>query len=642
MPEIERAVAARPTDSGSFGAAPGYEHFRAQIGDYDGGRGFYAPIKSAVGSWVAAHGAESDTATLRADLEQAIREAERAPKHPLDYIETRIRDLDHLIPRIVEMQAAEEAERKQTLRINGGDLSETARAIGAMLAKTGRVFLRDVPVKVVAAADGEAPAAVALTANSVVIEAHRLCQPMARNDRKKKMVATTLPERVAKLYLDMRDEWNLPGLDGIATAPLLAADGGIRAVEGYDPASHLWCCRVPTLRVPERAGRQDAEAALRLLRATFRTFPFADAAIVDDTALGVRVVDPTKPMGADESAALMALLTAACRPSLYLAPGLAVIAPEMSGAGTGKGLLVRAICTVAFGVKPRAFTGGHDGAELDKRIVAEAVKATPALFLDNANGATLRSDTLASLMTERPACVRVLGETRTVELNSAAFVAVTGNGLSISEDLARRFLSCELDAKVEDPEQRDFRPGFLDDVASRRAELLAAALTIWRWGRQNRSQLERGRSLGSFEVWAEWVRDPLLALGCRDPVARIAEVKGKDPERQNVAEIFGAWWEYHDSRAVKVADLDAGVLAIIDSHKRGRQYVAQRLIQLTDTRAADFVLTRQSAVGKWGAATYALKSTVPREVPKRPEEAPPQGALPYDDTPVPAYYEGPG
>jgi tetratricopeptide (TPR) repeat protein len=95
-----------------------------------------------------------------------------------------------------------------------------------------------------------------------------------------------------KLYLDMRDEWNLPGLDGIATAPLLAEDGGIRTVEGYDPASRLWCCRVPGLAVPERAGRQDAEAALRLLRATVRTFPFADAVMVDDKTLGVDVVDP--------------------------------------------------------------------------------------------------------------------------------------------------------------------------------------------------------------------------------------------------------------------------------------------------------------------------------------------------------------
>jgi hypothetical protein len=68
------------------------------------------------------------------------------------------------------------------------------------------------------------------------------------------------------------------------------------------------------------------------------------------------------------------------------------------------------------------------------------------------------SDTLASVLTERPARVRVLGETRMVPLNSTAFVALTGNGLTVTEDLARRFILCELDARCEDPESRPFAP----------------------------------------------------------------------------------------------------------------------------------------------------------------------------------------
>jgi hypothetical protein len=34
-----------------------------------------------------------------------------------------------------------------------------------------------------------------------------------------------------------------------------------------------------------------------------------------------------------------------------------------------------------------------------------------------------------------------------------------------------------------------------------------------------------------------------------------------------------------------------------------------RLVQLTGTRAGGFVLTRQEAAGKWGAATYSLVRT---------------------------------
>ena len=206
------------------------------------------------------------------------------------------------------------------------------------------------------------------------------------------------------------------------------------------------------LRLPLRPSRADAEAALGLLRQAFHTFPFGDAPRRWDASLGVEVIDITEPPGRDESAFLVALLTAVCRPSLWLAPGMLVTAPAVSGAGSGKGLLVRAICTIAFGIRPRAFTTGGERHELDKRLAAELIEAQPALFLDNANGVALRSDTLASVLTERPARVRVLGQTRMVPLNSTAFVAVTGNGLTVTEDLARRFIPCELDARCEDPE----------------------------------------------------------------------------------------------------------------------------------------------------------------------------------------------
>jgi len=56
-------------------------------------------------------------------------------------------------------------------------------------------------------------------------------------------------------------------------------------------------------------------------------------------------------------------------------------------------LLVRAICAIAFGIRPRAFNAGHGGQELEKRIAADLLEAAPAVFLDIANGAILRSGT---------------------------------------------------------------------------------------------------------------------------------------------------------------------------------------------------------------------------------------------------------
>jgi hypothetical protein len=497
---------------------------------------------------------------------------------------------------------------KPELIVYTADLPATARALRDLLATSGYLFDRDMPVKVVQPASGGAMIATRLTISSVVVEVHRLCQPV-KIDSSGNRVPVTLPDRVARMYLDMVGEWNLPPLVGISTAPILVADGSISDAVGFDPATGLWCCKVPPLELPQRPRHEDAVAALLLLRDAFKTFPFADAVRCLHQDLGVEVVDLSHPPGRDESAFLTALLTALCRACLWLAPGFLIVAPAVSGAGSGKGLLVRAICAITFGIRPRAFTAGHDRQELDKRIGAELVEAAPCLFLDNVNGAVLRSDILAAVLTERPIRVRVFGETRMVELNSTAFVAVTGNGLTVSEDLARRFILCELDAKCEDPETRRFASGFLEQIEARRPELLSAALTILRWARQNSSSLVRGRPLGSFEHWCEWVRDPLLTLGCADPVERIETLKANDPRRQRIAELYEAWWHEHGDNPVKAADLADAVRILIDPQGRGRQFIQSYLGQLAGTRAAGFVLHRQQPVGKWGAATYSLKRT---------------------------------
>jgi hypothetical protein len=412
------------------------------------------------------------------------------------------------------------------------------------------------------------------------------------------------------MYLGWRGEWRLPPLNGIASAPLLEDDGAIHSAQGYDRASGMWRENVPDLSglVPEQPTVDDAAAALRLIRETFKTFCFADAETVRDAASGLNLVDTGKPPGKDESGFLNALLTAACRPSLHLAPGVLLRAAPISGAGAGKGLLARCISIIAFGREPHAVTSGANAEELEKRIVAELIQGSPVLFLDNLNNTAFRSNLLASAITERPARVRVLGRSQMLPLNATAFVILTGNGLSVSEDLARRFITVDFDSRTEDPEARTFATDIRIEVTERRTELLAALLTIWRWGRIT-DGIAPGRTLGSFEQWCEWVRNPLLELGCRDPADRVSEAKERDGRRQAVADLFAVWWERHHELPIAIRDLHDDVRQAADPQGRGRQYLSSRLEKLDGTRMAGFVLTRQAPAGKWGAATYALVNT---------------------------------
>ena len=496
-------------------------------------------------------------------------------------------------------------EAKPDLVVRSDDLTVTARDLARIIAQSGHTFDRGGPVKVVTwSPDSPMPQVQRLTPDRLVIEAHILARPVVGYTD---FVPVTLPQRAARLYLAL-DEWGLPPLKGLTTAPLLFPDGSIRSAQGYDPRTGLWCANVPHVELASAPSFEDAKAALGDLRSVFQTFPFGDATRLTGSA-GVDLVDLTKPPAQDESTLLCGLLTATCRCSLALAPGLLVTAPTISGAGSGKGLLVRAISAIAFGVEPRAFNAGENVAELDKRIASELMEASAVLFLDNVNARSLRSDLLASVLTEPLVGVRVLGASRMTRLNASAFVAVTGNGLTISEDLTRRFVVCELDPRVENPERRPFAPSFYERIVARRAELLGAALTIWRWGRINAPTLKRGLPFGSYETWSEWIRDPLLALGCADPVERMALIKGRDPTRARLAGIFAAWWDAHADRPVTVGSLAPAIFDLIDWQHRGRQFVASYLLTLANTRVAGFVLTRQESPGKWSPATYALRRT---------------------------------
>jgi hypothetical protein len=192
-----------------------------------------------------------------------------------------------------------------------------------------------------------------------------------------------------------------------------------------------------------------------------------------------------------------------------------------------------------------------------------------------------------------------MGHTVMVKLHTRTLVAMTGNDVQIAEDMARRLIKTDYDAKVEDPELRPFKPGFLDTVHQERATLLGHALTIWRWGRQNADQLRKGKPLGSYEVWAQWCRDPLINLGTCDPVDRIAAIKAADPKRKRIQTVFEGWWIAHEDQLLPAKDLHQSVIQTIDEKsgfrdgefRYSRQFVARWLQSHTNTRVGGYVLT---------------------------------------------------
>jgi hypothetical protein len=512
--------------------------------------------------------------------------------------------IEHLIWTAGALEHISEIETRVHLRlgpeliINESNPTETARELAKLIAQRDDILFNGfAPVRIAIEAD-ELPRAIEVLPEALRMYAYKICRPVKVH--KKQRIPAALRNDIALLYLNgLEGEWGLRAFRGITTAPVLRDDGSVRITSGFDHDTGLWCHNVPELQIPERPTQEEALSAMLSLRQFFQTFPFADGARIMDSVLGVEITDLSKSPALDESTFLVALLTAVCRASLELAPGMMVRAPGYSGAGTGKGLAIKAMCIVASGARPAAFTSGHDADELDKRLTAALIEARPAVFLDNFNAKELKSDTLASALTEYPAMVRPMGHTKMVPLHTRTFIGITGNAVEIAEDMARRILVTNFDAHMENPEQRKFAEGFLNDVLVARSRLLTAALTIWRWGRQanlSPGRLLLGKSLGSYEQWAERCRDPLMALGCRDPIDRLDEIKASDPKRRALVTFFDAWQVAHGDIVIKATDLANEVIALMPIAERkdggapSRQVVAGFLSRHAGTRVGGYFL----------------------------------------------------
>jgi len=154
---------------------------------------------------------------------------------------------------------------------------------------------------------------------------------------------------------------------------------------------------------------------------------------------------------------------------------------------------------------------------------------------------------------------------------------LTGNGLRVTEDLSRRFLTVKLNAGVESPEARSFAGNFLAEAKRDRGAILSDIFTIVRWGVQQGDNLPRGRPLGSFEAWGTMCRDAVMAFSGRDPVVDIANRQATDSRRSELAELVDVWLHHHGDRPVKANDLHENVRHILAPYGESRQRLADRL-----------------------------------------------------------------
>jgi putative DNA primase/helicase len=379
--------------------------------------------------------------------------------------------------------------------------------------------------------------------------------------RSRNYVPTTPPIEVASLILSRAGEWRLRLIVGVITTPTMRADGSILTDEGYDDATRLCHIISPNTDlhglIPDRPTRKDGLDRLALIKDLLSEFPFKTEV--------------------DRAVALSAILCAVTRGAASLVPLHAFSSPE---AGTGKSYLCDLVSAFANGHHCPVIAAGADDIETDKRLDGLLLEGLPLISIDNIVR-PLGSPTLNQAI-ERPLVkVRPLGISQPVTIENRTMFLATGNNFRVRSDLVRRTLRCEMDANMERPETRSFHSDPFRAVLDNRALYIAAAMTIVRAYRVSGARLALP-PLQSYHEWSEFVREPLVWLGCEDPDKSREDLRADDPDRAAFLALCAPWNVMFGEDEVTVA---AAVEAV---NKKEEGFKLQQ--SLDDLRAAILVI----------------------------------------------------
>ena len=351
---------------------------------------------------------------------------------------------------------------------------------------------------------------------------------------KKEWVSCEPPDFLAKAYLAKPDGWTLPVLVGIIYCPTLRPDGTILDTYGYDPATGLYfmpTSGVEFLPVPETPTKADAKAALERLKIPFSEFPYTSEA--------------------SRAVAIAAILTALIRHLLRTAPLIIYTAPV---AGSGKSMQADAPSLVTKGETCRNMAYTTDENETRKRILALLREGCSIVNFDNVED-VFQGETICSVLTSDYFKDRILGESKSGAYPTRVLWLATGNNLVVKGDLTRRVIVCEIDPKVERPEELHFTINFREYILEHRAEIVRDALTVLRAYHVAGKPNVGTKPFGSFEDWAHMVRDPLVWLGMDDPVSTREKILRSDPERELLKDILGLWFDLFGTLPLTTAAL---------------------------------------------------------------------------------------
>jgi len=426
------------------------------------------------------------------------------------------------------------ARMKPTIRVIPGEMNRVVDAAERELAQLQRYYQRGGLIVTVVTDPGTRETRVMDIGQQALVRALASTATWERFDaRSRNWLGTDPPARHAAVLFDSCSYPHLPLLNGLARQPYLRPDGSLMNVAGYDQASGMFgAFDAREFNVPEAATRQQAEAALELLKNLLAEFSFFD--------------------DSDLAATLAAMLTAAVRPSLPHAPMFHIRAHSV---GSGKSYLCELITAFVTPQRGTPTTFPSDDEECRKMLLAGLLRAPAVIEFDNLTGDLLAHKSLCTVLSSEFISGRILGVSKTTTVSTRVLFLFSGNNVGPIQDMTRRCLTIRLDPGCETPAARNFmRPDLVRDVLSERGLYVSAALTIVRaWITANRPKTTC-KSLAGYADWSELCRQPLLWLGCADPAVSVFEAMSDDPDRGTLDRLLTSWQRVFGKTPAMVRD----------------------------------------------------------------------------------------
>ena len=412
-----------------------------------------------------------------------------------------------------------EAKHKPIFRVSGGTLHLLVRNAERVMADTERYFQQGGALVMVTTPAGQETMArhIRKEALPFLLTGHAAWLRM--DARSGDWVPIDAPPRVCAGLFDAPEYHYLPPLNAIARQPFLRPDGSVVSQAGFDPVTATYgAFNARLFRVIENPDEAEVKAALTRILALMTESSFASEA--------------------DRSTALAAFLTAAVRPSLEVAPGFHFNAHQP---GSGKSYLQELTILFATDGDVASATLKTSDDEMEKSILATLLRSPAVVRFDEAQGDILPIKFLVTALTSEHAAGRLLGYSKVIAPSTRSLFLFAGNNVQPVGDMLRRVLVCNLDARMENPESREFHRDSVAELREHRADYVSDALTLIRGHlRQSRERMPC-RPLNGFPRWDAWIRQTVLWLGLPDPCASMFAVARTDPSHERLAELLEVW-----------------------------------------------------------------------------------------------------